>query len=261
MQDAHNAVVIEEFIKQADVYHREVTKEAPVWIARSFPLVNVALSPTSTRVLDVCCGTGAVTRVMAPFVKSVTGVDLTQEMLDQAQASLTTDNVTLIRNDFLKTEGKGEYDVVISRWALHHWKEPELFFQKMMQHLAPGGVLVVVDLVSPFIYAENDAARKMQDHLETLRDPSHTRIHSVDEIRKLLQSVGLKVPTTYAVNERSLKLEPWLNHSFTPNDSKAVIREILKKDSETPTAFFPFIDADGEQSFRHTDAFVAGIKP
>lgn len=103
------------------------------------------------RVLDIGCGAGhlAVTVAGLPNVASVTGIDLSSELLDAARANAQAANA---HADFLQADGadlpfsEGTFDVVVSTLSLHHWENPEGVVREARRVLAPNGTLLLFDL-------------------------------------------------------------------------------------------------------------------
>lgn len=96
-------------------------------------------------VLDVGCGTGALTREVARRAgtpERVTGLDLDGEML--AVARRLTPAVTWVRGSALDLPfPSGRFDAVVSQFAMMFFDDHERGVREMWRVLAPGGRLTV----------------------------------------------------------------------------------------------------------------------
>jgi ubiquinone/menaquinone biosynthesis C-methylase UbiE len=98
--------------------------------------------------LEVGCGSGAFTRLLAGRARRVTGVDLSPQMLRVArQRSAPDGHVEYVLGDIMQLELPREgYDCVVSIATLHHLPLDQAL-RRMKSLLKPGGVLVIHDLV------------------------------------------------------------------------------------------------------------------
>lgn len=98
---------------------------------------------------DLGCGTGRVTETIAPFVGEVIAVDASTAMLRAARKRLAgLDNVDLRRGELesLPVES-GLLDAATLVLVLHHVPEPARVVSEATRALAPGGRLLVVDML------------------------------------------------------------------------------------------------------------------
>ncbi|MGH7058683.1 MAG: class I SAM-dependent methyltransferase, partial [Acetobacteraceae bacterium] len=133
---------------------------------------------TEACVLDLGSGAGHVTFAVAPHVHEVVACDLSAEMLEtlaHAAAERRLANVTTRQGAAEKLPfADREFDVVLSRYSAHHWRDLDSGLREVARVLRPGGLLGVVDAVSP-------GAPALDTHLqavELLRDQSHMRNYS-----------------------------------------------------------------------------------
>lgn len=102
-------------------------------------------------VMDFGCGTGLMTLLLQPRVRSITGVDTSQGMLDVLRQKIDQLKLSNVRAllDEDKAEGlQGSYDVVVSSMALHHIADLEPVFRQFYDVTNPGGYLGIADLDS-----------------------------------------------------------------------------------------------------------------
>jgi len=120
---------------------------------------------------------------------------------------------------------RSEYaDVVTSRLAAHHFADAANAFREIARILRRGGLFVLVDN-----YAPDDAALdRFINELETLRDPSHVRNHTVAGWRRLLEAAGLRTTVDSDTSVTKLTTENWLERSQTRPDRAEEVRRRLR---------------------------------
>jgi SAM-dependent methyltransferase len=110
--------------------------------AHYWPLLLGLLPDRCERALDVGCGAGGFTTVLAQRTRHVDAVDRSPEMAARARAAVPG-NVVVAEADVLAWAAPGDYDAVLSVAALHHLPlEPAL--EKLAAVVRPGGVLAAV---------------------------------------------------------------------------------------------------------------------
>jgi SAM-dependent methyltransferase len=194
-------------------------------------------------VLDVAAGTGHVARRLAPKVRQVVALDATRAMLEQGRAQAPA-NVLFVQGDAAALPFLDDsFDVVVTRFAVHHFEDPRVQLDEMRRVLKPAGRLAVADLIA------HPEAADTQNRLETLRDPSHTRMLELHELAALVGSDDVEV------RDVDRPLEPWLVQTDPAEDSARAIREALRDElaGGPPTGFRPS-ERDGELRFVHTMA-------
>lgn len=99
--------------------------------------------------LEVGCGTGAFTRLLAERALSVLALDLSPQMIRLAESqSARCTNIEYLLGDFMQLDlPAGGYDCVVSIATLHHLPLTSAL-RKMKDALRPGGVLVIHDLIA-----------------------------------------------------------------------------------------------------------------
>ena len=105
-----------------------------------------------TRVLDVGCGVGRWSRLLAARGALVTGIDLSPTMIAQAirraQAQGLAARCRFLVQDTAVLDGGGQFELVLAVTVLQHILEPLALrraLTRMMEHLAPAGRLVILE--------------------------------------------------------------------------------------------------------------------
>ena len=92
-----------------------------------------ALDPgTGDAVLEVGCGKGRWSRLVAPLVRSYTGLDITAGMLEHARAVVDAPNATFVHADFLEWRHDGPpFDAVFSVRVLEYFRDKRLMAERL----------------------------------------------------------------------------------------------------------------------------------
>ncbi len=143
------------------------------------------------RALDAGTGTGPVALALAPLVREVVGVDLVPEMLAHARrAAADIPNVTFVEGDLTKLPfGNESFDLVVTVRTIHHVEWPEVVLAELVRVCRVGGRLVLADQIA----SADPLEALAHNRLERLRDPSHVRVLSDQDIRALLDVNELTV--------------------------------------------------------------------
>ncbi|MEA5502434.1 class I SAM-dependent methyltransferase [Halotia wernerae UHCC 0503] len=106
------------------------------------------LPPHCENVLDIGCGTGAFSRLLAKRTAKVLAIDLSPNMIEVArQRSKKYTNIDFHVADILKQEFSVEqFDAIVSIATVHHLPIEKLL-PNLEVALKPGGKLVILDLL------------------------------------------------------------------------------------------------------------------
>ncbi len=119
-------------------------------------------------VLELGVGTALLTEKFLKRFPSanVEGLELSEEMLAQARSRLSPfgHRVKLTQMDFAAEMPKGQFNVICSSLALHHLPRTnrDLFYRRLAERLATGGVLVIADRIKPPTKDLSDRYKEMR---------------------------------------------------------------------------------------------------
>ena len=119
---------------------------------RKLAVGDVAL-PRNARILDLACGTGDFTAVLAKRWPDagIAGVDLTPAMLDVARAKVSSGNVAFSQGDAQDLAGipDGSFDLAVCAFGFRNFPDKAKALSECCRVLVPGGRLVVLELFRP----------------------------------------------------------------------------------------------------------------
>ena len=169
-------------------------------IEEAYERMAALLPENAAFLLDLGCGTGLeLAPIFARFPNlQVTGVDLTQAMLDKLTQKYPSRHIELICGGYFAVDfGMHRFDAAVSFQTLHHFTHDEkrILYRKIRRALRPGGVYVEVDYIVG-TQTEEDAGFAARDQF--MRDHFGNE-HSVDP-----RAYHIDVPCTVNNLERLL---------------------------------------------------------
>ena len=167
------------------------------------------------KVLDMGCGAGHASFTAAAKEKGFSNIVTQQgyaETLPFADAS---------------------FDVVISRYSAHHWHDVGQALREVKRVLKPGGVIIVMDVMSP----GHPVRDVWLQTVEALRDTSHVRNYSSGEWLTLATEAGLVV-NQLLTDRLPLEFSSWVARMRTPEPLVEAIRLYQQSASAEVKAYF-----------------------
>jgi demethylmenaquinone methyltransferase/2-methoxy-6-polyprenyl-1,4-benzoquinol methylase len=116
---------------------------------RRLVLQGLALSANS-KVLDLCCGSGQVTRILVQNFKSVVGLDASPLSLKRSRRNVPeADYIQAFAEEIPLSDN--DFDLVHTSMALHEMQPDQLkqILAEVHRILKPGGVFVLIDFHQP----------------------------------------------------------------------------------------------------------------
>jgi len=208
-------------------------------------------------VLDIATGSGHTAFALAPHVKSVIGIDITDEMLREAEtlkAQRSAGNVSFRAGDVHHLPfADGAFQLVTCRRAAHHFSNIRHALEEIHRVLSPRGRLLIDDRSVP----EDDFADRCMNLLDTYHDESHVREYRPTEWQTMLEEARFVVET----------VETYIRHRPITALTQGASEENARKIYETIRAFTPaqretfnLIEKDGQLHHNHWFVMVSAVR-
>ena len=206
-------------------------------------LAALAEGQATARVLDLGCGGGHVAYAVAPQVAEVVAYDLSADMLAVVADAARERGLTNLRT----VQGPAEclpfadasFDMVLTRFSAHHWRDFDAGLREAARVLRPGGQAGFVDAVSPGPAALDTFLQVV----ELLRDTSHVRDRSRAEWEAALAASGFAVGAVAPFRLR-MEFATWVARMRTPPELVAAIRAVQGAVSDAVRRYYA-VEADG----------------
>ncbi len=193
--------------------------------------------------LDVGCGPGFFSILLAQEQHRVTATDYSEKMLEQAESNFAEEGVAVktVRSDaqHLPFENKS-FDYIVSRNLVWNLEEPEKAYREWLRLLRPGGHLLVMD-GNHYLYYYDDLYRRANRS----SDGTHGSCYGVD-------------PTP--INEIARNLP--LSHERRPEWDLHTLLDLGVGKLQTETYPMTFLDPEnGEAQSVISDFLICAEKP
>jgi ubiquinone/menaquinone biosynthesis C-methylase UbiE len=225
-------------------------------------LVALVQPQADWRVLDVATAAGHTAFAFAPHVAQVIATDITTEMLPLAAKLAAEKGLTNVTVETADAEalpfGDAEFDLVTCRIAPHHFPHIDRFLAEAARVLRPGGLLAVVDNVTPG--GSDPAAQAAGDYInafEKLRDPSHVRALSVSEWVAGFTVAGFTI-LHHETAPKAIEFTSWAERMGATPETIAELRRLLLEAPPAAAAFFGVEPIGDDLRFNLDEAIVVG---
>jgi len=188
-----------------------------------------ALLRPGMSVLDVGCGTGAITAGIAKAVGpegSVAGVDRDEGLLEIARREHRDGNLTFTRGDATRLDFQAQFDVVTAARTLQWIADPALAIAKMKHATRLSGRVVVLDYSHAFNAWEPEpppAFVRFYGAFLEWRESNGWDNQMADHLPELFRSAGLAEVESHVQDEVSQRGEPLFD------EETAIWADVLEK--------------------------------
>lgn len=220
MSRTHNELVDSQFGQRARNYVDSVAHAFGEDLDR---IKRIVQADRFGNALDLGCGGGHVTYAMAPHVGRVAACDLSPEMLEAVQQQTQERGIANVDLHEARAESlpfaDASFDLVVSRYSVHHWGDWEAGLREAWRVTRPGGKLIFADVMGV-------EAATLDTHLQTielLRDRSHVRDRTMSEWMSALGRASIQ-PTAVHVGRLSMEFDSWVARMETPQVAQNAIR-------------------------------------
>lgn len=180
---------------------RPFVKEASREAEKAITAQSKALDWKPKQVLEIGCGTGILSLLIAPHVERVVAIDAAQGMIDVLKQKLQQDGApknilpvaVLLEDpedshlppaDDSKPDGpRQKFDLITSHLVLHHIPDLEAVLKTMLGCLAPGGRTMLTDF-------EDFGPEAKRFHAESKLDGVARHGINAKEMKELMERVG-----------------------------------------------------------------------
>jgi ubiquinone/menaquinone biosynthesis C-methylase UbiE len=260
--------------QQRDLVRDQFTRTAQVFgdyavasrVAEAERLARMVKAGPADLALDLACGPGTLALRFARHVRWICGLDLTPAILERARRTAAAEGLANL--EFAIGDAQSlpfpdtSLDIAVTSYSVHHFPDPGRHIAEMARVVRPGGRVGILDIFLP----QDPAISALNTRIEKLRDASHTRTLSREEIEKHFAAHGLRVLET-GVERNSRSFDHWmLVAGLQPGDPNYVeARRLMEGSIPDDAAWFhprfePGESGPSELVLTNTTFFIAGEK-
>jgi ubiquinone/menaquinone biosynthesis C-methylase UbiE len=177
------------------------------------------------RAIDIGCGGGHVSYLMARHAGTVVAADLSSEMLAAVAASAKERGLANIETARASAEKlpfpDASFDFAATRYSAHHWHDFQGGLREARRVLKPGSRAAFIDAYSA-------GSALVDTHLQAVeltRDPSHVRDYSIAEWTAALALAGFRIDELRTFRVR-MDFPVWVARIATPEENVKALRKM-----------------------------------
>jgi len=208
-------------------------------------MISISGVGKTDQVVEIGCGNGNTTLGFAERCGRAIGVDVAEEPLRLARRAAAERRVN--NADFIISEVEqlsfddGTFNGALCRFSFHHFLNPARVFAELARVVAPGGWMVIADMVA----SEDPAKAEFHNQMERLCDPTHSRTLPGSEFERMFTENGFRLALRIERDAR-LTLDDWIRFGGASPGNAAQLREMAAAAIDQDRAGLKFT-RDGDQ--------------
>ena len=192
-----------QFLDVAPYYDRVMQDVAyGSWVAYIHELLSL-LGCKPKSVLDLACGTGTVSLMLAEMGYEVVGVDFSEPMIEQAKSKAALDGSSvrfMVQDAALLSLPQKRFDLAISLFdSLNYITDPErlqMALSRTFRHLNPQGVFIF-DVNTEFAFAKNLFDQRSRSNPQYVWKSSYDRRTRICTIKMTFKITDKQAPLEF----------------------------------------------------------------
>jgi SAM-dependent methyltransferase len=219
-------------------------------------MISVSGVGKTDHVMEIACGIGTTTLAFAERCGLAVGVDVAEEPLQLARTAAAERNVNNV--DFILSEVErlsfddNSFNGALCRFSFHHFVNPARVFAELARVVAPGGWMVIADMVA----SEDPVKAEFHNQMERLCDPTHSRTLPVSEFERMFAERGFRTAMKVERDAR-LTLDDWIRFGGASPENAAKLHELAAAAVDQDRAGLKFTrDADQIRLVHNSVSFV-----
>lgn len=213
-------------------------------------LISISGVARTDLVMELACGNGNTTVGFAERCGRAIGIDVLDEPLQAARKTAAERQVKNV--DFTVSEveqlsfAADIFNGAVCRFSFHHFVNPARVFSELARVVAPGGWMVIADMVA----SEDPIKADLHNRMERLCDPTHSRTLAASEFERMFTEHGLRVALKVERDAR-LTLEDWIRFGGAPPENAGKLRQMAREAIDQDSAGLKFTRDGGQIRLVH----------
>jgi trans-aconitate 2-methyltransferase len=226
--------------RDTDLAARRLKAVADVYAPTSRAFLQDAVTNTPQIAVDLGCGPGYTTRLLAEVTASLQtiGIDASEHFLSLARQD-APEHISFVQHDVTRIPFPiGQSDLIFCRFLLTHLQDPQSIIERWATQLRPGGLLLMEEV--EWIESTNErlstylsivaAMLKQQANQLYIGPALDTMQLSNNLTRRMSRVYRLPVTTKQAATMFSMNIANWKHHPFIQEHYAASMIEQLEQD-------------------------------